>query len=288
MTEFHDWDTGAGNSMTRADAGAEAWAEPEATKRDRQHVTALARGLSVLRAFTPSRRELGSSAIARITGLPQPTVWRLCKTLLDEGYLLTTPSGDRFMLSPAVLSLGFSALATLPLADMARAPMQDLADRYAAGASLGLRDGRDMILVQRCQGVRATLVLNLHVGSRLPIAGSAIGSTYLAALPETERQGLLAELHAARPERWEQVLDYLALAEADLAAHGHFANEGVFHRQINTVALPFRGSEGRIYVLTCGAPAERMPLETMRGSLAPDMARIVRSLGGSLGRIAAA
>jgi DNA-binding IclR family transcriptional regulator len=250
-------------------------------RRDRQHVTALARGLAVLRAFSPSRRELGSSAIARITGLPQPTVWRLCKTLLDEGYLLTAPGGDRFMLSPAVLSLGFSALATVPLADMARAPMQDLADRYAAGVSLGLRDGRDMILVQRCQGVRATLVLNLHIGSRLPLAGSAIGSTYLAALPETERQPLLAELEAARPERWAQVIDYLAQAQEELAAHGYFANVGVFHRQINTVALPFRGSEGRLYVLTCGAPAERMPLATMRDVLAPDMMRIVRALGAS-------
>ena len=50
-------------------------------------VTALLRGLAVLRCFDHGRERLGSSEIARMTGLPQPTVWRLCKTLEHGGYL---------------------------------------------------------------------------------------------------------------------------------------------------------------------------------------------------------
>jgi DNA-binding IclR family transcriptional regulator len=266
--------------MSTADATAEERVEPEAHKRDRQHVTALARGLAVLLAFTPARRELGSSAIARITGLPQPTVWRLCKTLLDEGYLLTVPGGDGFMLSPAVLSLGFSALAAVPVAESARRPMQDIADRFGAGVSLGLREGNDILLVQRCHGSLA-LVLNIRLGSRLPLSNSGIGATYLAALPEAKRQSILAQLREAEPGNWARLSDNVDLAVRELAQHGYFANEGLFHGQINTVAVPFRGSEGRLYVMTCGAPAERMTIEDMRKVVAPELMTVVRSLGTS-------
>ena len=54
-------------------------------------VTALLRGLDVLRCFTEQKKVLGSSEIARLTKLPQPTVWRLCQTLVKAGYLTVEP-----------------------------------------------------------------------------------------------------------------------------------------------------------------------------------------------------
>ena len=54
-------------------------------KEDRQFVTALSRGLEVLRCFTAERVELGTTEIARLTSMPQPTVWRLCYTLSKLG-----------------------------------------------------------------------------------------------------------------------------------------------------------------------------------------------------------
>ncbi len=56
--------------------------------RPRHFVTALARGLDVLGCFTPERPVLGASEIARMLGLPQPTVWRLCFTLIELGHLV--------------------------------------------------------------------------------------------------------------------------------------------------------------------------------------------------------
>ena len=48
---------------------------------DRKFVVALARGLEVLRAFTPSEGLLGNQEIAARTGLPKATVSRLTYTL---------------------------------------------------------------------------------------------------------------------------------------------------------------------------------------------------------------
>lgn len=249
-------------------------------KKDRQHVTALARGLAVLRAFSSERRELGSSAIARLTNLPQPTVWRLCKTLRDEGYLLSAPGGDRFQLSPAVLSLGYSALASVPIAEIARPSLQEIADRFEAGCSLGLRDRNTMLLVQRCQGANATLVLNLHVGSRLPLAESAMGTAYLAALDESSRRMALDEIRSNDEYRWPKLNQNVEAAMKEYKKYGYIANVKGFHSQINTVAVAFRSTDGQVYSMTCGAPSDRLDLARMRDEVAPALLALARALGG--------
>src|SRR3954470_22827873 len=83
-------------------------------EKDRQFVTALARGLGVLRCFTHATPELGTAEIARMTGLPQPTVWRLCHTLMQEGYLVQADRGDKLRPGIPVLSLGYAAIAGTP------------------------------------------------------------------------------------------------------------------------------------------------------------------------------
>src|SRR5690606_2714073 len=54
---------------------------------DRQFTTNLARGLEVLRAFTPDEPLLGNRELMSRTGLPKATVWRLTYTLTTLGYL---------------------------------------------------------------------------------------------------------------------------------------------------------------------------------------------------------
>ncbi len=119
---------------------------------DRQFVTALARGLEILRCFTPASRELGTADIARLTGLPQPTVWRLCHTLSNMGFLQPAAGGTRLRPGIAGLSLGFAVLADQPLAEIARPWMAELALRHQGAVSLGARDGNQMVYLQRCQG----------------------------------------------------------------------------------------------------------------------------------------
>ena len=56
-------------------------------EKERQVVTALARGLSVLRSFRQGDRFLGNQEIAERTGLAKATVSRLTHTLTVLGYL---------------------------------------------------------------------------------------------------------------------------------------------------------------------------------------------------------
>src|SRR5438105_15885292 len=54
---------------------------------DKQFATTLARGLEILRCFTPEAPVLGNKDLATRTGLPKPTVSRFTYTLSRLGYL---------------------------------------------------------------------------------------------------------------------------------------------------------------------------------------------------------
>ena len=73
----------------------------DAGKNDRQFVTALARGLEVLRAFGPGSGPLGNQEIAEFAGLPKPTVSRLTHTLTKLGYLNYLPRLGKYELGTA-------------------------------------------------------------------------------------------------------------------------------------------------------------------------------------------
>lgn len=256
----------------------EKGAESIESKKDRQFVTALARGLAILRCFSRERRELGSSAIARLTNLPQPTVWRLCKTLMDEGYLMLTQAGDKFQLSPAVLSLGYNALASIPIVEIAKPSMQAIADRFRAGCSLGVYDSNSMLLVQRCHASNATLVLNLTVGSRLPLSGSLMGTAYICAVSEGERRVLLEKIRVSDELNWPTRKSHIDSAVKEFRRLGYLVNLGEFHSQIYTVATAFRSTDGQVYSLTCGTPNDRLDLDTMQKEVAPTLMALRNSL----------
>src|SRR3990170_5821307 len=79
----------------------------------RQFATTLARGLEVLRCFTPLEPMLGNKEISVRTGLPKPTVSRLTYTLTKLGYLRHNMRLSKYQLGSAVLSIGYPLLASM-------------------------------------------------------------------------------------------------------------------------------------------------------------------------------
>ena len=228
----------------------------------------LTRGLEILRCFSRSGVALGGSDIARLTGYSQPTVWRLCQTLLREGYLVPSGTKGKFRPGLPVLTLGFAALEGMPLTELALPLMQDLSKRFRAAAGLTTRDRLSMLFVQRCE-VDAILTLNVRTGSCVPLIETATGWAYLAGLPLAERTSLLNDLESRQPEKWRQCEPFIRSALDEFAASGVVVNEGSFVPTLNSVAIPLRRPiEGRRYVLNCSGLASMLPSSVLRGELA--------------------
>src|SRR2546426_6313843 len=82
---------------------------------DRKFVTALGRGLDVLRCFGPRDRWLANQEIAARTGLARPTVSRLVYTLTQLGFLPPAHSPRKYALCSSAGSLGDSALTAIAI-----------------------------------------------------------------------------------------------------------------------------------------------------------------------------
>lgn len=240
-------------------------------KEDRQFVTALARGLEVLRCFTPERVELGTTDIARLTGMPQPTVWRLCYTLGKLGYLIPGKDSERLRVGPGVLALGGASITQTGIADMAYPLMADIAQRFEASVSLAALDGLQMIIMQRAEA-STLLRLNLYVGSTLAIERSALGAAYLVGVSEEERTQLLDEVRIARPDSWQVSEAYLQDALRQYRERGFVLNLRHYHPDVNAVGVPVIAYNGRrVLALNCGGSSSIVTEEKLTGPIAAAM-----------------
>ncbi|MGI4797526.1 MAG: IclR family transcriptional regulator [Janthinobacterium lividum] len=243
---------------------------------DRQFVTALARGLKILGCFHPARPSLTVTEIAAELGLPQPTAWRLCQTMLSLGYLTANDAG-RLRPALAVLRLGYATLSELPLAELARPYLQDLADAVGGAAGMAMCDGYDMRFVQRCES-QSQLVLNLRIGSRVPVATSAMGWAYLAGLPEAEWDAA-----SGSPVTWAAAKPAFRAALGEFMTEGFIINPGVLHPGYTTVAVPVMGTDGRpALTLNCGAAVSVLSIDRLRSEVGPRLRDLAALIAASL------
>ncbi len=222
---------------------------PEAGDRpdgDRQFVTALHRGLEILRAFRPSDKAgLGNSELAERTGLPNSTVSRLTFTLLKSGYLVYDDGTGRYRMGVPVLSLGYACLAGMQVRETAQVYMQELADRAGDGVlvALGGRDDMSMtyIAAARSKGV---ISLQLSVGSRISLARSAMGRAYIAGTTETERAEIIERIkERTEPDRLQEILDGIEDACEQVRTRGFYCNIGGWQRDVHAVSVPYRSQQ---------------------------------------------
>jgi DNA-binding IclR family transcriptional regulator len=253
----------------------------DAEPKDRQFISALAKGLQVLRCFSTHGPELGASEIAAILGMPQPTIWRICHTLLELGYLVTDADRSRMRLGLPVLGLGYSALSSLTVETLAVGEMEEIASRYEGAVSLGAPDGLEMVYIQRCQG-SAIIHANLRVGSRVPMASSGTGWAYLAALAPASQAEYFAALAQRHTAQWQSLEGPLKKALELFSSTGFVTNLGHMHPRINSVAVPVWSPDGQsVLSLSCGGindvfTPERLP------QIGRDLLGLAERLGPSL------
>jgi DNA-binding IclR family transcriptional regulator len=252
-----------------------------AAAKDRQYVTALARGLQVLTCFDASRTELGTSEIARLTGLPQPTVWRLCYTLLRDGYLVQSEHNDKLRPGVPVLGLGYSAIAATPIADFAHPSMQALATRHQGAVSLATVEGTNMIYLQRVQGSQI-IMRNMTAGSRVPVLTSATGWAYLAGLEPQRRKRMLSQLQQAEPDLYAQMLPKIQRAFKQYERTGYIVNKGLLHPQINGVAVPVVSADhSRLLALSSGG-INQVFTDAKLAEVGPELKELAATLAPAL------
>ncbi|MFY3956659.1 IclR family transcriptional regulator [Achromobacter xylosoxidans] len=238
-------------------------------------ITALARGLEVLRCFRPGVAALGNLDLARLTGLPKPTISRITYTLTELGYLRYHPDTGKYSPGYGVLALGFGLLAGLEVRELAKASMTDLARETGGAVALGAFDGDAMTYVEAIHGSSA-LYLRLPVGYRASL-DSAMGRAYLASLPAAACADVLERLGPAAPAPAA-----IERARAELRDTGCCFAIGEWQSGINAVAVPFVSITGEgVFVMSCGGPEGLLPEAGLRTHVAPALRAAIAGLAGA-------
>jgi DNA-binding IclR family transcriptional regulator len=250
---------------------------------DRQFVAALGRGLDILQCFTPASPELGTSQLARMTGLPQPTVWRLCHTMTELGFLVAVPDQDRLRLGLPVLTLGYAVLAGQRIGETAKPYMEAIAKRYQGAVSLGVRDGLNMLYLQRCQG-SSIILADLSVGSRVPLAYSATGWAYLAAVPDSDRKQLISEIRAVDRQKWATIEPSFETTFKKFKKTGYVVSIGSLHPQVNAVAVPVPSQDGSILLTVSSGGINSVFTDKVLHEVGSELKALAEKLGRAINK----
>jgi DNA-binding IclR family transcriptional regulator len=242
---------------------------------DRQFVTALARGLAILRCFRLGEVYLNNQELSRRSGLAKPTVSRLTYTLTRMGFLAYSCAREEYTLGPGVLVLGHTYLAAMKVREVARPLMQTLADLVQATVAMGEHDGLHMVVVEVCHG-SPNYKLRVEVGERVPRHMTALGRANLAATPLDKRiETVDAVAKQLAPA------DHNALAAQMLESLGEYDRLGFVYScgdwnpDMFAVGVPLIAADGnRVLSLSCSGPVHDMTRKRLTTEVGPRMVRL--------------
>ncbi len=152
----------------------------------------FAKGLQTIEAFTDATERLSITDVARSTGLDRATARRCLLTLVEGGY--ASFDGKFFTLTPRILRLGHSYLASARLPTMVQPFLERLMTETNQPAAAGVLDEHHVVHVARA-AQRRVMIANLSPGSRIPAYCSAMGRVLLAAMPEEEARALVTDMN---------------------------------------------------------------------------------------------
>jgi DNA-binding IclR family transcriptional regulator len=129
-----------------------------------------------------------------------------------------------------------------------------------------------------------TLGVQLDVGSRIPIATTAMGRAYIWALPSEERAVLVRELREHYGNRWPKIRDGIERAGETVEQFGFTISAGEWQDDVHAVGVALKLNDGTgPYAFNCGAPAFRFTEERLRNDIGPRLVAMVRNIEAALG-----
>jgi len=242
--------------------------DDEDPTESRNYVTALARGLEVIRAFNGHHQQMTLADVARVADLPRATVRRCLITLQTSGYV--EQQGRFFSLTPQVLTLAQAYLRSSVLPRVAQPFLERVSEATGESCSASILNGAEVIYVARSSRKR---IASLHrdVGTHLPAYCTSMGRVLLAALSPTELDAFLrrAVLEAHTPHTITDPMRLRAVL-AQVALEGFCVVDQELEIDLRGLAVPLRNGSGRVVAaLNISTQAGRTTRDDMLARLLP-------------------
>jgi IclR family pca regulon transcriptional regulator len=248
----------------------------------------LERGLSILSAFSADRRLIGVSEVAQELGLTRSTAHRYIATLARLGYLHQDTTTRKYVLGPRVLDLGFTAINSMELRDVAAPHLRRLCDETGHTVNMAILDDVDIVYVERFRASRRhqnEIDLDLHVGSRLPAYCTSMGKVLLAFLPDAEREELVGRITFSRRGPNTLTSKTALLGELEhVRATGIAVNNEELAYGLRSIAVPVLAASGEaVAAVNLAAHRTMASLDDLVARTGPVMKRTAGAISAQLG-----
>jgi DNA-binding IclR family transcriptional regulator len=133
--------------------------------------------------------------LAERSGLEQPTVHRIVKSLVGERMVMQDRGTRRYFLGHAMYEFGLVASRRFALRDACQASLNRIAQETGDTVFLMVRSGSDAVCIDRREGAFPIKAFTLSIGDRRPLGVGAGALALLSALPDSEMKAV-AKDHA--------------------------------------------------------------------------------------------
>lgn len=197
-------------------------------------------GFSVLDCLAAASQPMPLRDVAEATRMTPSKVRFYLVSFLKLGVVSQDPSNGRYSLGPAAIKLGLAALEQFDVIAASRRALSELAEVLGFTAFLAVWGNHGPTIVFRVDGRNRT-VLEVRVGSVMPLLRSALGRVFLAYLPRATTEPLLKAEMSDRPVGARQARFTEARVE-DIIAHtrrrGMAAASGMVLADFTAIAAP--------------------------------------------------
>ena len=239
-------------------------------KKDGDYLSTLARGLSVLRAFTKERPEMTLSEVAAATQLSPAVARRCLHTLVELGYV--GKQGKLFLLTPEVMGFASAFIESMNIEEVVQPYLQELRDKTGDSASLAVLSDLDVLYLVHVSTTRM-IRLVAGFGTRFPAYATSLGRALLAHQPRQRvddylQRVELRKLTAKTVTAKAGLRKILAACRKD----GYASVQDELDYGIVSVAVPVFGTDGEILAaINCSTATTRVTREEMVETRLPEL-----------------
>lgn len=232
------------------------------TKKDGNYLSTLARGLSVLRAFTKERPEMTLSEVAAATELSPAVARRCLHTLVSLGYV--GRRGKLFLLTPEVMGFASAFLESMNIEEVVQPYLQRLRDKTGDSASLAVLSDLDILYLVHVSTTRM-IHLVAGFGTRFPAYATSLGRALLA---HQTRQRIDKYLERVELKSFTTMTitskSKLRKILSECRRNGYASIQDELDYGIVSVAVPVFGAQGEILAaINCSTATTRVNRDEM-------------------------
>lgn len=217
--------------------------------------------------------------LALATELHPSTAHRILNDLATGRFVERTDNGY-YSLGMRLLELGHLVKARLSVREVALIPMRELHELTGQTVNLSVRQGDEIVYVDRAYSERSGMQVVRAIGGRAPLHLTSTGKLFLAAVDDRQVRAYALRTGLAGSTRNSLTDQVLLDRELSLVRRlGYARDNEELEMGVRCIAASIRDEAGRLIAgLSISAPASRLKDEWI-GDLTETAAQISRALG---------